>query len=153
VDPPEHEPGIPQDQRDQISHVLDIVDDEHRSRARRGHLVRVCRLIVDGAVEAVCLDMLLARADAGSNGRRGILDAETCQIGTERAQPIGTRIGPGECHGQRGGVARHAFGRFYELVELAFVGARPFHHPSGTMMDGCDMFQRTPVRHRHAPTR
>jgi hypothetical protein len=109
--------------------------------------------MVDGAVEAVRLDMLLARADAGSNGCRSILDAETRLIGTHAAEPIRIRLGPGECYCQRGGVTRHSFGRFDELVEVAVVGARPFHHPSGALADVCEMFERQRARHRHAPTR
>jgi hypothetical protein len=101
--------------------------------------MRVCRPIVDGAVEAVRLDMLLARADARTNGCRSILDAETCLIGTQTAQPIRIRIGLGECPRQRGGVTRHSFGRFDELVEVAFVVTRRFHHPSGAIADVCEM--------------
>jgi hypothetical protein len=81
-------------------------------------------------VEEARLDVLPARAQARANGCRGMLDAETRLIGTQTAQPIRIRIGPGEC-GQGGGVARHSFRRLDELVEVAFVGARPFHHFHG----------------------
>jgi hypothetical protein len=94
----------------------------------------------DGAVEAVRLDVPLARADARPNGCRSILHTETRLIGTPTAQPIRIRIAPGECR-QRGGVARHAFRRFDELVEVAFVKTRPFHHPSGAIADVCEMFE------------
>jgi hypothetical protein len=102
--------------------------------------MRVFRLIVDCPVVAVRLDTLLARADAGSNGCCRILDAETRLIGTQTAQPIRIRIGPAKCR-QRSGMARHSFRSIDELVELAFVGARPFHHPSGTRADVCEMFE------------
>jgi hypothetical protein len=104
--------------------------------------MRVFRPIVDCPVEAVRLDVLFARAYARSNGLRGILDAETCLIGTQTAQPIRIRIGLGECLRQRGGVTRHSFGRFDELNQVAFVGARSFHHPSCAIADVCEMFER-----------
>jgi hypothetical protein len=103
--------------------------------------MRIWKPIVDSAVEAVRLDVLSACACARSNGCGRILDAETRLIGTQTAQPITVRIGPGECC-QRGGAARHSFRRFDELVEVAFVGARSFHHPSGALADVCEMFER-----------
>jgi hypothetical protein len=63
-------------------------------------------------------------------------------ISTQTAQPIPIRIGPGECHRQHGGVVRCAFGRFDELVELALVGPRPIHHPSGATADRFAMLER-----------
>jgi hypothetical protein len=88
-------------QRDQISDVLNIVDDEHRSCARRDHLMRVFRPIVDRPVEAVRLDVPPARADASANRCLSILDAQTRLIGTSTAQPIRIGIGSGKCHRQR----------------------------------------------------
>jgi hypothetical protein len=102
--------------------------------------MRVFGPIVDCPVETVRLDVLFARAYTRSNGRRGILDAESCLIGTQTAQPIRIRIGPGQCHCQRRGLTRHTFRRFDELVEVALVGARPIHHPSGAIVDLCEMF-------------
>jgi hypothetical protein len=89
----------------------------------------------------VRLDVLFARAPASSNGCLRIFDAETRLIGTQTAQPIRMRIGSGECRRQRGGVTRHSFRRFDELVEVAFVGTRPFHHPSGAIADVYEMFK------------
>jgi hypothetical protein len=85
-------PGIPQDQRNQISEIVNIVD-------------------------------------------------------------IRIRIGAGECHWQRGGLPRNSFRHVHEVIEVALVGARPLHHPSGIVADVCNMFQRKRARHRHAPTR
>jgi hypothetical protein len=38
-------------------------------------------------------------------------------------------------------LTRHSFRRFDELVEVAFVGTRPFHLPSGVIADVCQMFK------------
>jgi hypothetical protein len=97
--------------------------------------------LVDGAAETVRLDMLLVCASAGSNGGSGILGAQTRLCGTETAQTIRIGLGPGECDCQRGGLTRDSLRRFDEFVEVAFVGARPFHHPSGAIADVCEMFE------------
>jgi hypothetical protein len=86
--------------------------------------------------------VLLARAYARSDSRRSILDAETRLIATQAAQRIRIRICLGERPRPRAGVTRHSFGRFDELVEVAFVGTRPFRHPSGAIADVCEMFER-----------
>jgi hypothetical protein len=86
------------------------------------------------------LNVLLARAYARSNSCRSILDAQTRLIGTQTAQPIRIRVGPGECHRQRRGVTRNAFRHVHEVIQVAFVGTRLFHHPSGASADVCEMF-------------
>jgi hypothetical protein len=95
--------------------------------------------MTDCVVEAVRFEVPLACAAAGSNGCRRVLDAQTRLIGTPTAQPIRMRIARGECS-QRGGVARHSFRRFDEVVEVALVGPRVFHHPSSAIADLCEMF-------------
>jgi hypothetical protein len=97
--------------------------------------------------------VLLARTYTRSNGCLSIFDAQTRLIGTQTTQPIRIRIGPGERHRQRCGLTRHSFRRFDEVVEVAFVGARPVHHPSGAIANVCEMFEGRRARHRHAPTR
>jgi hypothetical protein len=102
--------------------------------------MRVFRPIVDCPVEAVRLDLLLARADARAYRCLSLLDTQTRLIGTETLQSIRIGIGSGKCRPQRRGLTRNFFCHVHEMIEVALVGTRPFRHPSGAIVDLCEMF-------------
>jgi hypothetical protein len=37
-------------------------------------------------------------------------------------------------------LTRNFFRHVHEVIEVALVGTRPFHHPSGAIADVCEMF-------------